>query len=251
VELFGQALEPLTTTTTTTKVPRTTPRRGRQEEEKHHAEHHGEHHGDHGGHHGHHGHHGDPRYHAFHSFHYDPGDGRRNRAGKKRIGKRSIDFEESGGAEKTKNTTGSARLARHIRVISPDDLPHFDGGTLDWAQYQGHIRGAVCMSSLSFFSGLTTLLTALGITVFTLTVQCLKGRRRGGKAVSSYHTSRNVLYNSTAPIQQSQSNTRARELVLAKESSARGVALYSNNNNQFEYKNRCDDKRLTPLYYVQ
>ena len=107
------------------------------------------------------------------------------------------------------------------------------------------------MSSLSFFSGLTTLLTALGITVFTLTVQCLKQRRRGGKAVSSYHTSRNVLYNSTAPIEQSQSNARPRELVLANEPSCRGVKLYSSNNNHYEYKNRCDDKRLTPLYYVQ
>ena len=251
VELFGQALEPLTTTTTTTKVPRTTPRKGRQEEEKHHAEHHGEHHGEHGGHHGHHGHHGDPRYHAFHSFHYDPGDGRRNRGGKKRIGKRSIDFEEAGGAERSKNTTGSARLVRHIRVISPDDLPHFDGGTLDWDQYHGHIRGAVCMSSLSFFSGLTTLLSALGITVFTLTVQCLKQRRRGGKAVASYLTSRNVLYNSSTPIEQSQSNTRPRELVLASENSGRGVKLFNTNNNHYEYKNRCDDKRLTPLYYVQ
>ena len=198
-----------------------------------------------------HGHHGDPRYHAFHSFHYDPGDGRRNRGGKKRIGKRSIDFEEAAGPEKSKNTTGSARLVRHIRVISPDDLPHFDGGTLDWDQYHGHIRGAVCMSSLSFFSGLTTLLTALGISVFTLTVQCLKQRRRGGKAAASYLTSRNVLYNSSTPIEQSQSNPRPRELVLASENSCRGVKLFNTNKNHYEYKNRCDDKRLTPLYYVQ
>ena len=138
-------------------------------------------------------------------------------------------------------------------MISPDDLPHFDGGTLDWDQYHGHIRGAVCMSSLSFFSGLTTLLTALGITVFTLTVQCLKERRRGGKAVSSYHTSRNVLYNSSTPIQPSQSNARPRELVLANENSGRGVKVYNTgtSNNHYEYKHRCDDKRLTPLYYVQ
>ena len=178
VELFGVPLAPATTTTstsTTTRSPPQTTRRGRQEDEEHHehaAEHNGDHH--HGSH-GHHGHHGDPRYHAFHSFHYDPGDGRRNRNGKKRLGKRSIDFEKD---FQEKNSSGSARLVRHIRVISPDDLPHFDGGSLDWDQYQGQIRGAVCMSSLAFFSGLTTLLGALGLSVFILTVQCLKHRRR-------------------------------------------------------------------------
>merc|ERR1740128_1020591 len=112
-------LDTTTTTTTTTTRPRKpqTPRTGRKEpvnknpvkeEEKHDHHHHG--HDDH-----HHG--GSSRYHAFHSFHYDPGDGRRNRNGKKRTG-RSIDFDEEQ-IRKAKNTTGSARLARHIRVISP------------------------------------------------------------------------------------------------------------------------------------
>ena len=270
VELFGEALEPesTTTTSTTTTPARTTPRRGRkqennrQQEEKHHGDH-GGHHGDHGGHHGEHGghhaehghghgHHGDPRYHAFHSFHYDPGDGRRNRNGKKRVGKRSIDFvEERGEAEKGKNKTGSARLMRHIRVVSPNDLPHFDGGSLDWDQYHGQIRGAVCLSSLSFFSGLTTLLAALAITAFFLTVQCLKERRRGGKAVTSYTTSRNVLYNSSTTIHQSQGTLRPRELGLENEKSSRGLKVQNKNKNHYEYKNRCDDKRLTPLYFVQ
>lgn len=140
---------------------------------------------------------------------------------------------------------------RHIRVISPDDLPHFDGGSLDWEQYHGQIRGAVCMSSLSFFSGLTTLLAALGIAVFLLTVQCLKQRRRGGKTVASYQTARNILYNSTTTIDQSQSSARPRELVLANEKSSLGLKLYNTKQNHYEYKNRCDDKRLTPLYYVQ
>lgn len=108
------------------------------------------------------------------------------------------------------------------------------------------------MSSLSFFSGLTTLLAALGITVFLLTVQCLKQRRRGVKTLASYPpTSRNITYNSTTTIDQSQSSARPRELVLATEASCRGLKLYNNNNNHYEYKNRCDDKRLTPLYYVQ
>ena len=222
VELFGQAL------TTSTRRPQQTTRSGRQEEEHEH------HHADHGGHHaehGHHGHHGgDPRFHAFHSFHYDPGDGRRNRNGKKRLGKRSIDFESD--PPRPSNSSGSARLVRHIRVVSPDDDPHFDGGSLDWEHYHGHIRGAVCLSSLTFFSGLTILLGALGLTVFLLTVQCLKHRRR--KYAKNNNNSNNNIINSRITTQQHQK-------------------LFHNSSKAHfvQYKPCDNDSRLSRLFYIQ
>jgi hypothetical protein len=100
---------------------------------------------------------------------------------------------------------------RHIRVISPDDLPHFDGGSLDFQYYKGHIQGAICLSPVSFFSGLTTLLAALCLTVFLLTVQCLREKRR--MKTSSVHT------------------------------------MYK--NHTIPYQNHCDEPRLSPLFYVQ
>ena len=224
VELFGQQL---TTPSTTTRRPVTT-RRGRQKEEQH-DHHHAEHGADHGGHHGHHGHHGgDPRFHAFHSFHYDPGDGRRNRNGKKRVGKRSIDFEQD--FSQRRNSSGSARLVRHIRVVSPDDDPHFDGGSLDWEHYHGHIRGAVCLSSLAFFSGLTILLGALGLTVFFLTVICLKYRR--GKHVKT----NNIVHNSNSSLTPQQHQK-----------------LYHNSNKAHfvQYKPSDKDSRHNRLFYIQ
>ena len=227
VELFGQpgvapttSTTTTTTTTTTTRRPRTT-RRGRQREEPEPQPepiddgHHG----------GHHGHHGDPRYHAFHSFHYDPGDGRRNRNGKKRLGKRSIDFEEEEDNTSPRNKSGSARLVRHIRVISPDESPDFEGGTLDWNEYHGHIRGAVCIPSIAFFSGLTLLLGALGLTVFIITVQCLKYRRIATK--HQHH-----LHHSPTTTQQHLFN--------------------SSTKSQFvEYKHRDSDSRLSRLSFIQ
>jgi len=165
---LAQGVEPEDTTTTPKPKPQT-PRAGRQNVDQH--NHHHGHHDDH-----HHG--GSSRYHAFHSFHYDPGDGRRNKRGKKRVG-RSIDFVNNVHTEAAqKNTTGKAKLAKHIRVISPDDLPHFDGGSLDFEQYKGEPQGAICLPLVSFYSGLTTLLVALFISIFLLTVQCLRNKSK-------------------------------------------------------------------------
>ena len=119
------------------------------------------------------------RNHPFHSFHYDKGDGRRGRNGvKKRVG-RSIDFDEVVHSLSTRrNTTGRARLARHITVISADDLPHFEGVSLDFQHFKGHITGAICLTPIHFFLGLTVLLAALFAAVSLATVQCIRERRR-------------------------------------------------------------------------
>ena len=235
VELFGQpGRAPATTTTaattTTPRRPQTT-RRGRQEEQHH--QHGAEHGHDHGhAHHGHHGHHGDPRFHAFHSFHYDPGDGRRGR-GRGR-GKRSIDWDQHHTSGRRANSSGSARLVRHIRVVSPSDLPHFQGGSLDWEAVSsaGGVRGAVCLSSLAFFSGLVTLLGALGLAVSVLTVQWLRQRRRRG-AVTSHD-----------------------DCLKPAAAQPRHPGLYSSSTKtQFvEYKasrGRSEDTGLSSLFYIQ
>jgi len=98
---------------------------------------------------------------------------------KKRVG-RSIDFDEVGRSQRSlrRNATGRARLARHITVISPDDLPHFDGASLDFQHFKGHITGAICLTPIYFFSGLACLLVALLVAVSLLTMQWLRGRRR-------------------------------------------------------------------------
>ena len=151
------------------------------------------------------------RNHPFHSFHYDKGDGRRGRNGvKKRVG-RSIDFDEVGQQQSRRNATGRARLARHITVISPDDLPHFDGASLDFQQFKGHITGAICLTPAYFFSGLACLLVALLVAVSLVTMQWLRERRR------------------------------------LRESSKQPTST----TYQYEYQTPCDEPRLTPLYYVQ
>jgi hypothetical protein len=97
---------------------------------------------------------------------------------KKRVG-RSIDFDEVVRSHhRARNATGRARLARHITVISPADLPHFDGASLDYQNFKGHITGAICLTPLLFFAGLASLLVALLLAVFLLTVQRLRERRR-------------------------------------------------------------------------
>ena len=151
------------------------------------------------------------RNHPFHSFHYDKGDGRRGRNGvKKRVG-RSIDFDEQARSLGKKNLTGRARLARHITVISADDLPHFDGASLDFQHFKGHIHGAICLTPASFFSGLTTLLVALFLAVTLSTVQWLRERRRS-KQLPPSKTAEDYTY---------------------------------------EYQTPCDEARLSPLYYVK
>ena len=133
---------------------------------------------------------------------------------KKRVG-RSIDFDEVGRSQSSlrRNATGRARLARHITVISPDDLPHFDGASLDFQQFKGHITGAICLTPVYFFSGLACLLLALLVAVSLLTMQWLRERRR------------------------------------RKESSKQSMSTTA--TYQYEYQTPCDEPRLTPLYYVQ
>ena len=129
---------------------------------------------------------------------------------KKRVG-RSIDFDEVPQLHTQRNSTGRARLARHITVISPDDLPHFDGASLDFRHFKGQITGAICLTPISFFAGLTSLLVCLFLAVSALTVQWLRQRRRSKQ---------------TAP--------------------GGSTATY-----QYEYQTPCDEPRLSPLYYVQ
>ena len=158
---------------------------------------------------------GDPRYHAFHSYHYSAGDGRRQRgaaaAVRSRLG-RSIDFEEDTSPEQDRasqlvssfrqrrrnasrsgrshvvagreasstpasgKSSGSARLARHIRVISPDDLPEFATGTLDFESQLGEDR-RICLSTESFLSGLVLLVVVLIIVMAVLAVYCIRDRK--------------------------------------------------------------------------
>ena len=130
---------------------------------------------------------------------------------KKRVG-RSIDFDEVGRSSSLRrNATGRARLARHITVVSPDDLPHFDGASLDFQQFKGHITGAICLTPIYFFSGLASLLMALLIAVSLVTMQWLRERRR-------------------------------------RRESSKQITPTS---YQYEYQTPCDEPRLTPLYYVQ
>ena len=129
---------------------------------------------------------------------------------KKRVG-RSIDFDEQARSLGKKNLTGRARLARHITVISADDLPHFDGASLDFQHFKGHIHGAICLTPASFFSGLTTLLVALFLAVTLSTVQWLRERRRS-KQLPPSKTADDYTY---------------------------------------EYQTPCDEARLSPLYYVK
>ena len=178
VELFGQPLSVTSTTITTTvvttlstakptsrqtttKVPRTTPqtpRAGRQNVQEHHGHHEDHHH-----------HHGDIRNHPFHSFHYDPGDGRRGRG--KRLG-RSISFE-------AEPISGRARLARHIKVVSPDSgVPQgskFGPSSLD---FDSKDSGLVCLTQGSFLSGIIVLLVLLVIVLSVLIFYCIRERRR-------------------------------------------------------------------------
>ena len=90
---------------------------------------------------------------------------------------RSIDWEEGRGG--ARNRTGSARLVRHIRVISPDDLPSWGGASLAWGDTQ-----PICLSPLSFFTGLTVLLAGLAAALSALTVLWLRVRHRGRPASS-------------------------------------------------------------------
>ena len=83
-------------------------------------------------------------------------------------------------------------MARHIRVVSPDDLPEFGStaaGSLDFEhQFEAedaHHRGRICLSSESFLSGLVLLVAALLLVMVILTVYCIRDRKERSPAISN------------------------------------------------------------------
>jgi hypothetical protein len=78
-------------------------------------------------------------------------------------------------------SSGSARLARHIRVVSPDDLPEFaatSGGSLDFeSQFDEEAHRQICLSKESFLSGVVVLAALLVIMISILAVYCIRDRK--------------------------------------------------------------------------
>jgi hypothetical protein len=83
-------------------------------------------------------------------------------------------------------SSGSTRLARHIRVVSPDDVATGfstgGSGSLDFerqaaAAWEDSNQGRICLSTESFLSGLLVLVAVLIVMMSVLGVYCIKDRK--------------------------------------------------------------------------
>lgn len=71
-------------------------------------------------------------------------------------------------------------MARHIRVVSPDDLANFAaGGSLDFESrpWEEDSNLRICLSTESFLSGLVVLVATLLILMAVLAVYCIRTRK--------------------------------------------------------------------------